>query len=123
MVVNVTFLVFFPKKEGASGLSDYRPISLVTILYKIIVKVLSLRLRKVMGKIISPMLSTFVKGRQILNDILVDNECMDRYRKQKKEGLVCKIDLKKTYDSKVLVLDRSAGSKVVWIILIFLLFF
>lgn len=98
MGVNATFLMFIPKKEGASELSDYRPISLITSLYKIIVKVLLLRLRKVMGKIISPTQSVFMKGKQILDGVLIANECVDWYRKDKKEGLVYKIDLEKAYD-------------------------
>jgi len=96
--VNATFLVLLPKKDGASGLSDYRPICLVTNLYKIIAKVLSLRLRKVMAKIISPAQSAFVKGRQIMDRILIANECVDWFRKKRKYGLVCKIDLEKAYD-------------------------
>lgn len=95
---NATFLVLIPKKEGASGLTNYRPISLVTSFYKIIAKVLSLRLRKVMVKIISASQSAFVKGRQITDGIFIVNECVDGFKKRKKSGLVCKIDLDKTYD-------------------------
>jgi len=40
--VNSTFLMLIPKKEGAASLTDFRPISLVTSIYKIIAKVLSL---------------------------------------------------------------------------------
>ena len=50
---NATFLVFIPKKEGASDVQDFRPISLVGSLYKIIAKVLANRLKRVMGKLVS----------------------------------------------------------------------
>lgn len=39
-----TFIVLVPKKEDASNLGEYRPISLVSGLYKVISKVLALRL-------------------------------------------------------------------------------
>lgn len=48
-----TFIVLIPNKEGARDSRDYRPISLVTSLYKIISKVLSLRLKGFMGNIVS----------------------------------------------------------------------
>ena len=50
---NATFLEFIPKKEGASDVQDFRPISLVGSLYKIIAKVLANRLKRVMGKLVS----------------------------------------------------------------------
>lgn len=50
--VNATFLVLILKKESAMELMDFRPISLVTSLYKIIAKVLSWRIRKVIGKVV-----------------------------------------------------------------------
>lgn len=49
--VNAMFLVLIPKKEGAVEISNYRPISLVGSLYKIIAKVLSLRSRVVIGNV------------------------------------------------------------------------
>ena len=49
--LNTTFLVLVPKKVGAEDLKDYRPISLMESLYKWIAKVLSNRLKRVMGKI------------------------------------------------------------------------
>lgn len=44
-----TFIFFIPKKEGARNMGEYRTISLVGNLYKIISKVLSMRLRGVLG--------------------------------------------------------------------------
>ena len=51
--INAFFLVLIPKKGGAEDLKDFRPISLVGSLYKLLAKVLANRLKKVMVKIVS----------------------------------------------------------------------
>lgn len=76
-------------------LSEFRPISLVNSLYKVIAKFLSLRLRKVLGRHVPPAQGAFVRDRQILDAILVSNESVKEYRKS---GLVFKIDFEKAYD-------------------------
>ena len=45
---NATYICLIPKKLNSISIKDFRPISLVTSLYKILVKVLSLRLREVL---------------------------------------------------------------------------
>lgn len=71
-----------PKKDGVKELSEYRPISLVCSLYKIISNVLSVRLKKVMGEVISNTQSAFISGRQIIDGVLVANECVDSQMKK-----------------------------------------
>lgn len=51
--LNVTFIVLIPKKPGASYVKNFRPISLLNGVYKIMAKVLAIRLSKVLGKIMS----------------------------------------------------------------------
>ena len=46
--LNATFIVLIPKKNGASNIRDFRPISLVGSVYKILVKVLANRLKEVL---------------------------------------------------------------------------
>ena len=51
--LNATFIALIPKKLGALNLKDFRPISIVSGVYKIIAKVLANRIRKIVEKIIS----------------------------------------------------------------------
>lgn len=95
---NATFLDLIPKKVGAIELEDFRPISLIGSIYKLIAKVLSLRLRKVVGKLVSESQHTFVGDLQILDASFIANEAVDSRLKDEVPGLLCKLDIEKAYD-------------------------
>ena len=73
-LLNATFIALIPKKNDASNIRDFRPISLVGSLYKILAKVLANRLKVVLDKLISESQNSFVGGRQILDSVLIANE-------------------------------------------------
>jgi len=60
--LNATFIGLIPKKANAENIRDFRPISLVGCIYKLLSKVLALRLRGVIGDLTSENQNAFVGG-------------------------------------------------------------
>lgn len=57
------------------------------------------RLRKVIHLVISENQSSFIKGRQILDGILIVDEIVEETKLLKKKGVMFKVDFEKAYDS------------------------
>jgi hypothetical protein len=52
--INTSYIALIPKVVGSSYFNDYRPISLLNGLYKIIAKILATRLKEVMQSVVNP---------------------------------------------------------------------
>ncbi|KAJ0941283.1 putative RNA-directed DNA polymerase [Helianthus annuus] len=94
-----SFIALVPKKRDPLSLNDYRPISLVGVINKVVSKVLANRLKKVLGSVISDSQSAFLSGRFILDGALIINEVCSWLKKCKKKALLLKLDFEKAYDN------------------------
>jgi hypothetical protein len=99
--LNFSYIALIPKTLQPSCVSDFQPISLCNVLYKIISKVLANRLKMVFPRIISPSQSAFIPGQLIMDNILTAYETlhiMHTHLYGKKGYMAVKLDMSKAYD-------------------------
>lgn len=97
--INHTWVTLIPKVEGAVEVEDFRPISMIGSIYKIIAMILASRLSKVLPDLIGETQSAFVKYRQILDSALIANEVVCWLKKTHQETAILKLDFQKAYDT------------------------
>lgn len=98
--MNKSFIVMIPKVKQAMKFSHFRPISLCNFMYKIISKIITLNLKVILPKMVSPNQGAFIEGRRIANKTVLVHELVHKVKKFKgKKGLlIVKLNLKKAYD-------------------------
>ena len=99
--LNHTFITLIPKVKSPEFISEYRPIALCNVLYKLVSKVLANRLKRVLPQIIFETQSAFQPDKAISDNILVPFETL-HHMKMKKVGkgghVALKLDMGKAYD-------------------------
>jgi exonuclease III len=97
--LNSANIALLPKKEGAEEVSDFRPISLIHAIAKLIAKMMAARLAPHMNKLVSNAQSAFIKKRSIHDNFLYVKNLARKLHKSKKATLLFKLDIKKAFDS------------------------
>ncbi|GJX71247.1 RNA-directed DNA polymerase, eukaryota, reverse transcriptase zinc-binding domain protein [Tanacetum coccineum] len=90
---NSSFITLIPKVANRIHIKDFRPISFISMHYKIIAKILANRLAKVVDKVVSPEQSAFISGRQILDEpLMLSDVIMDIQEKDKNRSQIDKTE-------------------------------
>jgi exonuclease III len=98
-LVNSANVTLLPKREDALTPADYRPISLVHSVAKILTKVLANRLAPHLPKIVSPSQSAFIKGRSIQDNFQYIQGAINHFHRSKTPMIFLKLDIAKAFDS------------------------
>ena len=72
---------------------------MVGSVYKVIAKILSRRLREVLPHLVGETQTAFVRGRHIQDGASIANEVVSWIKKQKRSGVMIKLDFQKAYDT------------------------
>jgi retron-type reverse transcriptase len=96
-------VVLILKKEGSQDISDFRPISIMHIIGKILAKVLSNRLAPKLDQLVSncqsAFISAFIKGRSIYDNFQYVRGAVKHFHTTKTPMLLLKIDIAKAFDN------------------------
>lgn len=98
--INTSLVILIPKNQEAKYARDYRPISCCTTIYKVISKVLTTRLSRVIKNIVHQSQAAFVPGQKIHDQILLAYELIQGYeRKGGTPRCMLQLDIQKSYDT------------------------
>jgi len=96
--LNTSFISLIPKQDLAQTVDMYRPIALCNVVYKIISKVVANRLKPTLPYLVSEEHTSYVEGRQILNNIIQAHEVVHTLTSKRQVGMIMQLDISNAYD-------------------------
>jgi hypothetical protein len=96
--INYGIITLLPKILDASKIQQYRHICLLNCLYKLITKILTIRIEPFAEKLIHTTQYAFMRGRNIMTGVLTLHEILHETKLKNECGVILKIDFEKAYD-------------------------
>lgn len=97
---NCITITLVPKNVALTKVKNFRLIACCSTLYKIMAKILTGRLKKVISDLVGCSQSTFIEGRSIIDNIMFSHELFKGYsRKEMSPRYVLKVDIRKGYNT------------------------
>lgn len=96
--INKGIIKLLPKEGDKTLVKNWRPISLLNVSYKILAKILALRLAHILPKFVNSSQTGFIKGRYILENLITAWEAMDWGKCSHQNSALLLLDFEKAYD-------------------------
>lgn len=97
--LNYGIISFIPKVPGASDIRQFRLITVINVIFRILAKGYANRVTLLADHVTHPNQSAFIKGRYILDGVLVLHEILHEVRIKYLKAVFLKIDFHKAYDT------------------------
>ena len=98
--INHSVLALIPKSKEADRVEDFRPIACCNVIYKVISKIIDIRLAPTLSNIVDPAQSAFIQNRSMIENIFLLQELLRQYgRKRASPRCILNVDLRKAFDS------------------------
>lgn len=97
--INRAIITLIPKKANPEKVSDYRPISVINTVVKLVTKVMANRLQAHLHRLIAPNQTAFIKGRSLMESFISARELPSFADKKKIPIIPFKVDFEKAFDA------------------------
>jgi hypothetical protein len=96
--INKGIITLIPKSGDKAKLNNWRPITLLGSIYKILAKTLASKLRTELNKIIWPNQTGFVEGQSILDNVFMAHEGLGWAEESNQDLVLLLLDFEKAFD-------------------------
>ncbi|KAL3700949.1 hypothetical protein R1sor_018971 [Riccia sorocarpa] len=96
--IRTAVIKMIPKSDNKTKLTNWRPLSVMTLTYKLIAKLMAERLKKLIPALVDTQQAGFIKGRSITSNLLSLRLGIDWDKMSNQTCMFLKLDFIKAYD-------------------------